>query len=138
MQTQTNLEADLRAIEAINQRDMQFAQANDLAGMMSQWTDDIVVIPAAGPIQRGRSAIAEASRGVENSVEILEYVLDIQEVKVLGDHAFQWGTYNYRMRSRTDGSPLRASGKLMRILQRQADGSWKIFRGISTVDTPTQ
>src|SRR6185503_12412369 len=48
-------------------------------------------------------AIAEASRGVEKSVEILEYVLDIQEVKVLGDHAYQWGTYRYRMRPRTGG-----------------------------------
>ena len=138
MQTQTNLEADLRAIETINQRDMQFALANDAAMMMSQWTDDIVLLPPVGPIQRGRSAIAEASRGVENSVEILEYVLDIQEVKVLGDYAFQWGTYLYRMRPRAGGEPIRTGGKLMRILQRQPTGSWKIFRGITTVDAPTQ
>ena len=105
--------------------------------MMSQWTDDIVLLPAAGPIQRGRSAIAEASRGVESTVEILEYVLDIQEVKVLGDHAFQWGTYLSRMRPRAGGEPVRAGGKLMRILQRQPDGSWKIHRGMFTVDPPT-
>jgi len=137
METQSSLETNLRAIEIINQQDMQFAVANDLAGMMSQWTDDIVLLPAAGPIQRGRSAIAEASRGVETSVEILEYVLDIQEVKVLGDYAYQWGTYRYRMRPRTGGEPIRTGGKIMRILQRQPDGSWKIFRGISTVDAPT-
>jgi len=35
----SSLENDLRAIEAINQRDVQFALAND-AGMMSQWMDD--------------------------------------------------------------------------------------------------
>ena len=137
METQTSLEANLRAIEMINQQDMQFAMANDLDGMMSQWTGDIVLLPPAGPIQRGRNAIAEASRGVGNSVEILEYVLEIQEVKVLGDYAYQWGTYRYRMRSRTGGEPIRTGGKLMRILQRQPDGSWKIFRGISTADAPT-
>ena len=137
MQIQTNLEADLRAIEEINQRDVRFALANDVAGMMSQWTDDIVLLPPAGPIQRGRSAIAEVSRGVENTVENLEYVLDIQEVKVLGDHAFQWGTYRYRIRPRAGGEPVRAGGKLMRILQRQPDGSWKIHRGIFTADPPT-
>jgi len=130
------VENDLRAIEAVNQRDMQFALAGDKAGMMSQWTDDIVLLPPAGPIMRGRGVIAEASGGGENP-EILEYVLDIQEVKVLGDHAYQWGTYHYAMRPHKGGATVRTSGKLMRILQRQPDGSWKIYRGMTTVDAPT-
>src|SRR5258706_5126509 len=100
MSNVSSLENDLRAIEAINQRDVQFALANDAAMMMSQWTDDFVLLPAAGPIMRGRSAIADAFRGVQ-SHEILEYVLDIQEVKVLGDHAFQSVTYHYSVRPRT-------------------------------------
>jgi uncharacterized protein (TIGR02246 family) len=115
---------------------VQFALANDSAKMMSQWTDDFVLLPPAGPIMRGRSAIAEAFRGVE-SPEIVECVLDIQEVKVLGNHAFQWGTYRYGMRPRAGGETVRTAGKLMRILQRQSDGSWKMHRTISTVDPPT-
>jgi uncharacterized protein (TIGR02246 family) len=133
----SSVENDLRAIEAINQRDVQFALANDLARMMSQWTDDFVLIPPAGPIMRGRGVIAEAFRGVE-SPEIVEYVLDIQEVKVLGDHAFEWGTYHYRVRPREGGETVGTGGKLMRILQRQPDGSWKMYRGIATVDAPMQ
>jgi uncharacterized protein (TIGR02246 family) len=130
----SSLENDLRAIEAINQRDVRFALANDATMMMSQWTDDFVLLPPAGPIMRGRDTIADAFRGVK-SPEIIEYVLDIQEVKVLGDHAFQWGTYHYSVR--TAAEPVRTSGKLMRILQRQLDGTWKMYRGISTVDPPT-
>lgn len=133
----SSVENDLRAIEAINQRDVEAALAGDTARMMSQWTDDFVLLQPAGPILRGRSTIAEAFRGVENSVEILEYVLDIQEVKVRGDHAFQWGTYHYRVRPRAGGETVGTSGKLMRILQRQPDGSWKMHRTISTVDPPT-
>jgi uncharacterized protein (TIGR02246 family) len=132
----SSLEADLRAIELINQRDVQFALANDAAAMMSQWTDDFVLLPAAGPIMRGRHAIAEAFRGVEGP-EIVDSVLDIQEVKVLGDHAYQWGTYHYSVRPRGGGETIRTSGKLMRILQRQPDGSWKMHRGIATADPPT-
>jgi ketosteroid isomerase-like protein len=64
-------------------------------------------------------------------------VLDIQEVKVLGDHAFQWGTYSYSMRPRAGGEAVWTAGKLMRILQRQPDGSWKIYRGIATADPST-
>jgi uncharacterized protein (TIGR02246 family) len=131
----SSLEKDVRAIEAINQRDVQFALANDAAMMMSQWTDDFVLLPPAGPIMRGRSVIAEAFRGVE-SPEIVESVLDIQEIKVLGDHAFEWGTYHYSVRPRTGGETVRTSGKLMRILQRQPDGSWKMYRGIATIDAP--
>jgi uncharacterized protein (TIGR02246 family) len=132
----SSLANDLRAIEAINQRDIQAALASDAAMMMSQWTDDFVLLPPAGPIVRGRDVIAEAFGGVENP-GIVEYVLDIQEVKVLGDHAFQWGTYHYSVRLRAGDATVRTSGKLMRILQRQPDGSWKIYRGISTVDPPT-
>ena len=128
-----SLENDLRAIEAVNQRDVQFALANDAALMMSQWTDDFVLLPPAGPIMRGRSVIAEAFRGVD-SPEVVEYVLDIQEVKVLGDHAFEWGTYHYGVRPRAGGATVRTGGKLMRILQRQPDGSWKMYRGMTTVE----
>jgi ketosteroid isomerase-like protein len=97
----SSLENDLRAIEAINQRDVDAALANDADLMMSQWTDDFVLLAPAGPIMRGRAAIAEAFRSVERP-EIVDYVL--------------------------------ASGKIMRLLQRQADGSWKIHRGMTTMD----
>ena len=132
----SDLDNDLRAIEAVNQRDVEAALAGDTAGMMSQWTEDFVLLQAAGPILRGRRTIADAFRGVENTVEVLESVLDIQEVKVLGDHAFQWGTYRYSLRPRSGGETVRTSGKLMRILQRQPDGAWKMHRTIATVDPP--
>ena len=128
-----SLENDLRAIEAINQQDMQFALAGDAEKMMSQWTDDFVLLPPAGPIMRGRSVIAEAFKGAPRP-EIIDYMLDIKEVKVLGDYAFQWGTYHYVVRPPGGGQTIHTGGKLMRILQRQPDGSWKIHRGITTLD----
>jgi uncharacterized protein (TIGR02246 family) len=137
MQSAPTLEADLRAIEGINQRDVQYALAGDKAKMMSQWTDDFVLLPPAGPVLRGRSVIAQALSGGEDP-EILEYALDIQEVKVLGDHAYQWGTYHYLVRPRAGGASVRTAGKLMRILKRQSDGSWKMYRGMSTVDPVTK
>jgi uncharacterized protein (TIGR02246 family) len=130
-----SVENDLRAIEVITRRDVQFALANDAAKTMSQWTDDFVLLPAAGPILRGRSVIAKGFQAFE-SLEIVESVLDIQEVKVLGDYAYQWGTYGYGVRPRAGGETVRTSGKLMRILQRQPDGTWKMHRSIATVDAP--
>jgi uncharacterized protein (TIGR02246 family) len=128
----SSVENDLRAIDVVNRRDVQFALANDADMMMSQWTDDIVLLQSGAPIMRGRAAIAEVFRSVE-SPEVIDYVLDVQEVKVLGDYAFQWGAYRYSMRPRGGGETVQTSGKIMRILQRQPDGSWKIHRGMTTV-----
>jgi len=50
----SSVKNDLLAIEVINQRDVEFALANDAAMMMSQWTEDIVLLPPSGPIVRGR------------------------------------------------------------------------------------
>ena len=133
----SSVENDLRAIEAITQRDVQAALAGDTAMMMLQWTDDIVLLPPAGPIVRGRSASAEVLLGAASTFEVVEWVFDVQEVKILGDHAFQWGTYHGSVRPRAGGEAVRSSGKVMRILQRQPDGSWKIYRTMSTVDPPT-
>src|SRR5918996_159217 len=77
-----SLEADLRAIEALNQRDVQAALAGDADMMMSQWTDDFVVLPPVGPIMRGRAVIAKTMEGIENPMETVDWALKIEEVKI--------------------------------------------------------
>jgi uncharacterized protein (TIGR02246 family) len=133
MSKMSSLEKDLRAIDAVDTRDVQFALANDADKMMSQWTDDIVLLQPGAPIMRSRVAIAEAFRSAPRP-EIVEYTLDIHEVKVFGDYAFQWGTYRYGMRPPGGGETLRTHGKILRVLQRQEDGTWKIHRGMTTAD----
>ena len=130
-------ENDLRAIEAINQRDVQAALSGDTGMMMSQWADDFVVLPPVGPIMRGRAAIAEAMAGMENPMETVDWALNFEEVRIFGDYALQWGTYGGSVRPRAGGETSRTGGKLMRILQRQPDGSWKMYRTMYTVDQPT-
>lgn len=136
MSDPSSVENDLHAIDALNQRDVQAALAGDTAAMMSQWTDDFVLLQPVGPILRGRSAIADALLGAASAVEIVDWVFDFQEITVLGDHAFEWGTYSGHVSPRGSGEAIRSSGKLMRILQRQPDGAWKMSRTISTVDPP--
>lgn len=74
---------------------MRFALENDAAKMMSQWTDDMVLLQPVGPILRGRRSVVEALGAGAASVEILDYVLDIEQTTVAGDHAGQWGTYRH-------------------------------------------
>ena len=41
-----DLEADLRAIEALNQHDIDAVMSSDVDALISQWTDDFVLIGA--------------------------------------------------------------------------------------------
>ena len=136
----TSIDTDLRAIEALNQHDVDAVLNGDIAALVSQWTDNFVVISAAGPIVRGRRANAEiVERGIEQvkAFEPLEYTVDFQEITVCGEYAFEWGTYRGSSRPRAGGALVRYSGKLMRILQRQPDGSWKMHRTMLTSDPPS-
>jgi ketosteroid isomerase-like protein len=137
----SNIEADRRAIEALNQHDVQAALASDVEAIVSQWTDDFVVIPPAGPIVRGRAAnAAMAEQGKEQMQAHIpvDYVVEIEEITVTGDYAFEWGTYRGAARPRAGGSDVTYSGKLLRILQRQPGGGWKMHRTMTTSDPPTR
>jgi ketosteroid isomerase-like protein len=83
MSDSSSVENDLRAIEAINQRDVQAALAGETDMMMSQWTDDFVVLAPVGPILRGRAVIAQAIAGMENPMETVDWALNFEEVKSL-------------------------------------------------------
>ncbi len=130
------LEEDLRAIEALNQHDVDAVLSSDVDALISQWTDDFVVI-TQGSIVRGRdanAALMEPAREMASQLEPLEHVLDFEETIVAGDYAFQWGTVRSSSRARASGEVFSGGGKLMRILQRQPDGSWKMHRTMTVPD----
>jgi len=132
-------EQDRRAIEALNQRDGDAVLSGDTAAIISQWSDDFTVIPSVGAIVRGREANAAlVARGAEQmrAIEPLQYSAEFEEITVAGDFAFEWGTYRGQSRVRASGDVVSFSGKLMRILRREADGSWKMHRTMVTADRP--
>jgi len=128
---------DLREIQALNQRHIQAWLSSDTNAVISLWSDDFTVIHPVGPAVRGRDANVEMlQKGIEQirAIEPLEAVEDFEEIKVVGDYAFEWGTYRFSSRPRAGGDSVSNSGKLLRILQRQSDGSWKMYRTIATID----
>jgi ketosteroid isomerase-like protein len=137
MSDNSNPDTDRLAIEALNEHDVKATMACDLKAIVSQWTDDFVVIPGTGDIVRGRSAnAANAERAMEQmqGVVPLQYDLTAEEITISGDYAFEWGTY--RGTARAGDNEIIYSGKFMRILQRQRDGMWKMHRTMATTDSP--
>jgi len=124
---------ELAAIEELHQRDMAASRAGDFETLRTLMSDDAVMMPPGGGFVRGRAEIdAGMSRMSEAmaSVEVLDYVLDFEEVKVIGDYAFEWGVIKGRMRSREGGEAEESIYKVMRILKKQHDGGWRVHRSI--------
>jgi uncharacterized protein (TIGR02246 family) len=130
---------DMTAIEQLHKRDAAAAAEGDVAALAELWTDDAVALPPGEPPVIGIEAIRKwlaKSQADPSTVEVVEYVLDFKEVTIRGDEAVEWGRTRVAIRPRGTTSIVRASGNLMRILKKQADGSWKVFRSAWNVERP--
>jgi ketosteroid isomerase-like protein len=133
-------DADIQAIESLNRHDISAALASDVDAVASQWTDDFVLIPPAGPAVRGRAAnvaMMEQARPQLDRFEPVAYEVHFEEIIVAGDYAFAWGQFTSAARPRDGGPDIVSNGKLLRIYQRQPDGRWLMHRTMAAAD-PTR
>ena len=129
----TSPHSDLALIEALHEADVRASKAGDYRTLRSIMSDDAVVLPPGGRLIRGREALDRsfaAMSATESPTEVLEYRFDWQEIRVLGDYAFEWGYIHGKERHKTSGTISSELYQVMRILQRQPDGSWKVHRTI--------
>jgi uncharacterized protein (TIGR02246 family) len=130
---------DIAAIEELHKRDAAAAKKGDLATLAELWTDDAVALPPGEPPVIGIDAIRKwlaKSQPDSSALEVIDYVLDFKEIKILGDEAIEWGRTSVAFRPRGASSISRASGNLMRVLKRQADGSWRVSRSVWNLERP--
>lgn len=124
---------DREAIEALNAADEAASKAQDLDALRALIDDDAVMLPPGGRIQRGKEEIDAAFARLGSSLhthEILEYSLDFEEIQLLGDHAIEWGTIRARTRSIANRVSTETEYHTLRVLRKQADGGWKVYRSI--------
>jgi uncharacterized protein (TIGR02246 family) len=129
---------ELAAIEELHRRDMDAAKAGDAEALAALWSDDIVSLPPGGRITRGRdAAYAGLVRALERArdLETTEYVLEFEEVCVLGEYAFEWGEVRGAVRPRGGGEEIRSQGKVLRILRKGSDGGWRVHRTMWSMES---
>jgi uncharacterized protein (TIGR02246 family) len=130
-----SLEQDLAAIEELHRRDEEAARRGDFAALRGVVDDDAVMLAPGSKVQRGRAELDRAFESMSRAPkthEVLEYELRFEEVKILGDYAYEWGSITGSMRDIDTGDVSRSAFHVMRILRRQADGSWRVYRSIWT------
>jgi uncharacterized protein (TIGR02246 family) len=126
-------DADIAAIEKLHEIDMAAAKIHDINTLITLMTDDGILLPPGQEPIRGRDAIWKFMKEQlpENqNYEITEYVQHFEEVKIIGDWAYEWATFHGTYHLKSGGPDLYERSRLFRILRRQPDGSWKVARSI--------
>lgn len=101
--------------------------SGDLEALMSVYADDIVMMPPNQPERLGKAAVRSMWQDLLRDFTV-QVSVSTEEVKVLGEWAFERGTFAMEMVPKSGGAPLQDIGKYLDVLQQQADGSYKPSR----------
>ncbi len=137
--SQHPLEEDQKAIAELQRRDIEANMALDTEKLLALRTDDVVyLVPGRAPLV-GQDAVRKylgEIRGQLANWDMLAYEESWQEVQVVGDFAFEWGTVNIRARQEGEKRESAAVRNVMQVLRRQPDGDWKISRAVWNIQAP--
>jgi uncharacterized protein (TIGR02246 family) len=111
-------------------------KAADADRMTGLYTADASVLYPNQPAVAGHDAILAYFKSFFAEFGQQDFELTSAEIEVADPWAFDRGTYRWRAVPRAGGDPIEDHGKYLVILQRQADGSWKVARDMDNSDRP--
>jgi ankyrin repeat protein/ketosteroid isomerase-like protein/L-ascorbate metabolism protein UlaG (beta-lactamase superfamily) len=124
---------DVSTIEMLRKKDMEASLKGDTDTLLSLMTDDIILIYPDQPPMRGidniRKKMQSYKKELEN-IEIKQYNITFDELVIEGSLAYEWGSFHHIYFLKDKGREIEEKGRLMRILRKQPDGSWKVARSI--------
>ena len=127
---------DISVIADIRQRFEASENAGDTDATAELLTDDAVGIVPDYPVQEGKPAIVAFLREISGWL-LAHFDRQISylstEVTILGDLAFDRGTFAFDVVRKSGGPTTHVTGKYFWLLRRH-DGSWRISRFIATRD----
>jgi uncharacterized protein (TIGR02246 family) len=120
---------DMAAIERLHQQDIAATLAGDVAAIGETWTEDVVLLGPGQEAQVGKQAILalrERLKAAQPGFRVLSYVPEIKGVTITADGwAFEWGVFAASYVEAAGGEEKRVRMNLLRVMKKQADGSWK-------------
>lgn len=135
----TDVAAVRQAIEANKQQLVAAFKAGDAAAAVAVYAPNALVMGPNEPTMQGTEAITQGLRGMFEQVSLPAMALNISDLTVSGEYAFEHGSYEWTIQPKAAGAPaMPDKGKYLSVWQRQADGSWKLLRDIWNTDTPAQ
>jgi len=102
--------------------------AGEFARLTDIFVDDLVDMSMGGPTLQGKAARDHFVSRVEGTHAKFKphLVVNIDELRVTGDWAFQRGTLVVDLVARDGGAPSAIRQRYLEIWRRDANGAWKI------------
>lgn len=120
---------DLAGIEKLHREDIAATLSGDLTALSELWTDDIVRLQQGQEAEVGKRAILAAEerrRAANPAFRVVSYVPEIKDVIITDDGwAFEWGDFTASFVASPGAEETRMRAKVLRVLKKQPDGSWK-------------
>ena len=127
--------ADVAAVEAVVTAELSSIVAGDIAANVAMLTDDAVIMPPNEPTV----AISDAERWfteVLGAYDVSAGEYASHDISIHGDIAIDYYHGELTMTPAGSDEPVTESMKGIHILERQADGSWKISYDIWNSNAP--
>ena len=126
---------DATKINALRDNFVAAFNAGDAAKIVDGYTVDAVVMPSHHAMVTGKDAILAMNRDQFSQMSF-HIALKPVETTVSGDWGYDRGTYTMTVTPKAGGAPMNDEGKYLVVIQKQADGSWKVTRDIDNSDMP--
>ena len=129
--------SDTSELDEIRGRLSAAENAYDAEIFVRLMAEDVVVMVPDFPVQEGKAPSARFIRGVtafyrETADRHITY--ESAEVCVIGDVAFDRGTFSFTFASRDGHDTAVETGKYLWMYRRDAKGAWKMWRMIVSLD----
>ncbi len=124
---------NMREIEKLHSLDVAATVSGDQVSLSTGWTDDIVILGQGEDAAVGKQAILDARARRSAAMpgfRVASYVPEIKNVTIADGWAFEWGLFTASYVPAAGGEEAQIRGKLLRVLAKQADGSWKVAIGM--------
>jgi ketosteroid isomerase-like protein len=122
---------DMAAIGKLHKLDVEATLSGDQAALSEGMTDDVVILQQGQEAEIGRQAIlAQRLKAQKPGFRVLSYVPEIKDVTITDGWAFEWGYFTASFVASPGGEEQRLRGRLLRVLKKQPNGSWKVARGM--------
>ena len=108
----------------------------DPAALAKFYTPDGIEMPPNAPAAKGRAAIEAYHKALAQQVMVHGLTITSTETRVLGDRAYDVGTYKQQLMSTTGGGIVEDHGKYVVLMKKDASGKWWITHAIYNSDVP--
>ena len=123
---------DTGAIEELHRKDVEATKAGDIELLKSLMDSECILLPPDSEPESGQSYmdnVGDLSKDPESQPQIIQLVQDWEELKLFGEYAYECGIIRYTVKG-SDGKIINETQRLMRILRRQENGAWRVFRAM--------